>query len=175
MKRAWSALLALLFVFLFCGCKNVSGRGQNPPAIPQSYQADSNISFNGVSISSHIIQNNFENMTVEITSPKELKGFVFIKSSDEYCMNYKSMNYKIELSKFPKASFLSIITRVYESIVNSDGVKFTKKDKYWIYQGNTEFGKFIVTQNDETGFVEKIEVPKAGLVAEFSNIKAIAR
>lgn len=174
MKRAWSALLALLFVFLFYGCKSGGGRNQGPPAIPQSYDAQANISFNDVKISSRIVQYNFDNLEVEITSPKELKGFVFIKSSDEYCLNYKNMNYKMEVSKLPKTSFLSIITTVYENLVNLDGVKFAKKDKYWIYQGNTEFGKFIVTQNDETGFVEKIEAPKVGLVAEFSNIKAIA-
>jgi len=174
MKRIWSAVLALLFVFAFMGCKNKEGKSSTPPAIVPSYEADVKISFNDVEITCHVVQQNFEETEIEIYTPEELKGFIISKTQDGCSLKFKDMDYKMDLSKYPNASFAQIMTQAYSSLVNSDGIKVTKNNKYWIYQGSIDSGKFIITQNDETGFINKIEVPKVGMIAEFSNIKSIS-
>ena len=174
MKKKRSAALALLFIFAFMGCKNKQSDSSTPPAIIPSYEADVKINFNEVEITCHIIQQNFEETQIEIYTPEEIKGFIISKTHDGCNLKFKDMDYKMDLSKYPNASFAQIMTKAYSALVNSDGLKVIKKDKYWIYEGSIDSGGFIITQSDETGFTKKIEVPKVGMSAEFSNIKSIA-
>ncbi|MEG1243681.1 MAG: hypothetical protein RSD17_02490 [Oscillospiraceae bacterium] len=164
--------MALLFVFALFGCNKQNS--VTPPAINPSFESDVKISFNDVKITCYLKQTDFNDAQIEIFTPKELNGFTIMRSQDKCSLKFKEMNYQLDLSKFPKASFAQIMTDAYSQLVNSEGVKIKKQDKYWIYEGKIDSGNFKITQNDDTGFVEKIEVPQVGMTAEFSNIKSIA-
>lgn len=172
MKKFWSVFLALLFVFALCGCNKQ--KKDTPPPIAPSFEADVKITFNDVKITCHLKQSDFDNTQIEIYTPKELNGMIINKTPEECSLKFKEMNYKLDLSKFPKASFAQIMTDAYSTLTKSDKIKVKKQDKYWIYEGEINSGKFIITQNDKNGFVEKIEVPQVNMVAEFSNMKTIA-
>ncbi len=172
MKRVWSALIALLFVLALFGCKGKES--STPPAIVPSFESDVKISFNDMEITCHLTQKDFNDAEIEIYTPEELKGMVITRTQDECTLSYKDMNYKLDLTKFPKASFAQIMTESYAQLVNSENVKIKKEEKYWIYEGKINSGAFIIKQNDDTGFVERIEVPQVNMIAEFSNIKSIS-
>ncbi|MDR0314397.1 MAG: hypothetical protein LBH71_00410 [Oscillospiraceae bacterium] len=170
-KKIWTALFVLLFVFGLSACGKESPK---PPEIAQSYESDVKITLKDIKMECHIVHKDYDNQEITITSPKELSNFKIIKSVQEYSMQYKDMNIKMDLSSFPNSSFISLISPSYVRLVQSDSVKIKREGKYWIYEGKINSENYIIKQNDKTALVEKIEVPGAGLKAEFLNIKKIA-
>ena len=170
MKKIWSALLALFIVFTFFGCKDVK-KMKTPPTVNPKFEADADVKFKDVNINCHIKQKNFEDSEIYLNKPDELNGLKITRTQDECSLRFKKMNFNMDMSKFPKASFAEIILKCYASLVNTENLKVTKEDKYFVYEGNIENGKFIIKQNGDTGDIERIEVPDADLVAEFTNIK----
>lgn len=170
MKKLLSALLALFIVFSFFACKKMKSL-KSPPPVSSTFEADANIKFKDVAISCHINQKSFERSEILLTKPKELDGLKIIKTEDECNLRFKNMNFNLDMSKFPKASFAQIMLKCYASLINTENLDITKKDNIYIYEGNIEDGNFIIHQNSKTGNIEKIEVPKVKLIVEFTNIK----
>lgn len=170
MKKIWSALLALFIVFSLFGCKNIKSMKTPPPVNPK-FEADAKVKYKDVNITCHVKQTGFNNSVISMSKPKELNGLKITKTPDECSLRFKNMNFNMDMSKFPKASFAEIMLKCYSSLVNKENLKVTRKDDIYVYEGSIDSGDFTIQQDAKTGNILKIEVPKAKLTCEFTNIK----
>ncbi len=156
MKKVIPIILALL---LFSGCK----AEKYTPVINVDFKVSAVVKTGDFSYSCNI-ERAGDTVYVSPTSSRA-KGLVISCSSKEVSFKRKTFSKTFPVEEIDKTNPAVILHRVFTSLESAD-IKLI--DGAFIYSGNCELGKYILTQNKDNS-LKSLSVPQAHIEFEFTS------
>lgn len=173
-KGKWLCLLlAVLLLLPACGGKGQGGGKDQPPALPDQFEADMTAVISEQTIKAHIVRHALLSCEIRVTEPQMFNGVTIIWNGDSYRVEYKSLAFDVDLSQFPQSALGAAVVNSIEALARLESLDITQKDGQWHYKGETKSGAFELVQDGTTGALLSISVPACKLEASFINFKPI--
>ncbi len=169
MKRAFSILAALIFL-LAAGCEKQRIDETTPPAAPNAFTANLNVTFGETAMTARLTQKSAEEFEIQMLSPEIMESLALAYSGGICTVTYDGLKFETDLSRFPQAEFGALVTQTLADIAQDMNIQKTYSEGIWTYKGTLERGTFALTQSAETGAWLELTVDGADLHVVFSDI-----
>jgi len=147
-------LTAFVILLLLSGCTKVKN-SQKPDF--NAFEMTADIKYNGMDIEAKIARKALNLYTVELLSPKELKGMTIDYDGEELKFKYLGITFNTYPAALPDQSFLKGMFSVFNEVSVNDKLSFKSKSGQIIIGGATDYGDFEVI-TDENGNLKSISI-----------------
>ena len=112
--------------------------------------------------------------SVMLTAPETLQGLCFKWLGGDACsIEYKDLFCQSNTEYLPATSFASALIHVLSACSLPEQLSIKQREKaYTCFLGTCESGDFIITCDNQTGFIQKVEINELSLIVELQDQKA---
>lgn len=114
--------------------------------------------------------------SVMLTAPDTLQGLCFKwLGGDAYSIEYNDLFCQSNTEYLPATSFASALVHVLSACSLPEQLTVKQREKAVTrFSGTCESGNFIITCDNKTHFIQKVEIEELSLIVEFQNQKVFA-
>ena len=170
MKRLVPLLTAII---LLQGCAIFSKQPSAPPAPPTAFTADIAVTYGEYEVTAFFTQNSINSYIIKMLTPATLEPLAIAFENNACTVTYDDLKFETDLKRFPQTAFGAVMIDALSSIAKSANITSTYSDGIWTYNGTSDAGSFVLTQDNETGAWLTLNVESAQLKITFSNFKVI--
>jgi hypothetical protein len=161
--------LPLLF---FCLILALSGCTA-PSAPVDSFKAKFKAKSNGVTLKGKIYSSSNNTVTIKISYPDALSGYVYSFKNNKLNLSYNNLYLKSESEYLPEGDFSRTVYNVLRSLKKEDNIKVDKSyNSLTEYKGSCESGKYALVC-DNLGKIKEISLKENNFNIKFSSISLI--
>ena len=172
MKRALSLFAAVIMIFA-AGCEK---QGMDEPSAaekPKAFSADAEITFGDLYMTAQIHYSAENELKINVMTPDVLSPLEIICKNGECSATYDGISFSVETDRFPQAELVKIASQALAYANAGVELKRSEKDGIISYQGSTDRGVFVLTQDAKTSAWLELSVEGAQLHVVFKNFKTI--
>lgn len=163
-------LVLLVALFFLTGCD--ASKQSSPPVPDFNFTGNISVTYNNFDMNCKIENILGDKCVVTVVEPKIISGLT-IASDDGACtFSIGDVSYKFDSDFARKAEFISVFTDSVKKILSSTEYEKLENGN-WLYTGMTDWGKFLLVQDNLSGYPVSFRIPEAGLSITFSNMKPI--
>lgn len=172
MKRALSLLAAFVMIFA-AGCEKQGDEPNSVQEKPKAFSADAEITYGELYMTAQIVCKAENELEINIVTPEILSPLEIVCKNGECSATYDGISFSVETDRFPQAELAKIAAQALAYTGAGVELKKSEKDGIISYQGSTDRGVFILTQDAETSAWLELSVEGAQLHVVFKNFKTI--
>lgn len=156
---------------LAAGCEKSGSVPASPTKIPKAFSADAEITFRDLYMTAAVSLTAENELKIKMLTPEVLSPLE-INCKDGICSAaYDGISFSVDTNRFPQADFVLIAAQAF-AYANADvELKKSVSDGIISYQGSTDNGVFVLTQDEESGAWLDLSVEGAQLHIVFRNFK----
>ena len=161
-----------MFSLSSCKCKNESFSDKK---INLQFKGDVTIKTNDNIYSCNIVRSNQSTVYIKFITPDEIKGISYEMKNGYSIISYDNLKYEKNKNILYENSFISSLIEILDFIsLNESELNYITTEgllsKYSAVVNNKNFNIYI---NNDTGFINKIELNQDNFVFEFDNLSNI--
>ena len=160
MRRIILVLLSTLFLVFFSGCAQQEQKAED---IDFSFQCKADITFDGQKNTCVFSHSAPGIASVELLSG-DLSGLTYFWSGEDFTISYSGLTAKSDECVIPKTSFASVLQQTVDCAQKSGSLTKTHGSEF---SGSVGGFDFIIAVDENSGQIQKINVPKYNMVAHF--------
>ncbi len=145
---------------------------QSPPVPNLNFIGNISVTYNNFDLNCKIENILAEKCVVTVLDPETISGLTMTLKDGICIFSLGDISYEIDSSFAEKAEFLSIFTESIKKVLNSAEYEKLENDN-WLYSGITDWGKFLLVQDNTSGYPVSFRIPEIGLSITFSDMKPI--
>lgn len=172
MKRALSLLAAFIMLFA-AGCEKQGTPAKTSPEIPKAFSSDIEVTFRELYMTAQMSCTAENEVKIKMLTPEILSPLEITCKSGVCTAAYDGISFSVETDRFPQADFAGIAAQALAYANANVELKKSIKDGIISYQGSTDRGVFVLTQDAGSGAWLDLSVEGAQLHIVFKNFKAI--
>jgi hypothetical protein len=165
LRRLLSLTLCLLFILSFAACKN---KNKSEQPITTGFSCDVEVTYNDMNVKGRITRSSAGTLTFEVKEPKSLNGLSMQWDGDSIALKLFGLSFDIDPDTIPQTALAQNILSVLDAAIGiRDQGEITEEGL--VTKGSSLIGEFEIVSDPETGKLLKLQIPSAGLTANFSN------
>ena len=172
MKRILSLIAAAIMLFA-AGCEKKTETQKNNPPIPKSFSTNAEITFRDLYMTADLTVTEQEGFIVRMLTPEVLSPLEITCKNGVCSASYDGISFSVEPDRFPQAAFVNTAAQALAYTLADVELKKSIADGIVSYQGNTDSGVFVLTQDAESGALLDLSVEGAQLHVVFKNFKTL--
>lgn len=170
MKRAFS-LLAVFLMMLAAGCEKQNESATSSTEIPNAFTANAEISFRDIYMTARITKSAENELKIKMLTPEALAPLEISCKNGACTAAYDGISFSVETNRFPQTEFALIASQALEYADANVELKKSVSDGKISYQGSTDSGVFVLTQDEKSGALLDLSVEGAQLHIVFKDFK----
>ena len=172
MKRALSLLTAFVMIFA-AGCEKQGSETTAVPEKPKAFSADAEITYGELYMTAQMVCTAENEIRINILTPEIFSPLEIVCKNGECTAAYDGISFSVETDRFPQAELVKVAAQALAYANAGVELKKSEKDGIISYQGSTDRGVFILTQDAETSAWLDLSVEGAQLHVIFKNFKKL--
>ncbi len=161
MRRMFFSLMPVLFLLLFGGCSQIKQQSLKAEDIDFSFQCKADVTCNG-QMTTCILSRPAPGIASIQLSSGDLSGLTYFWSGEDFTISYIGLTAKSEECVLPKIAFASVLQQTVDYAEQSGVLTKTHGNEF---SGSAPGYDFTVSVNEDSGQIQKIDVPKYGITA----------
>lgn len=163
-------MAALIMVFA-AGCEKQGGEATPVSEKPKAFSADAEITYGELYMTAQMVCTAENELRINILTPEILSPLEIICKNGECSATYDGISFSVETDRFPQIELVKIAAQALAYANAGVELKKSEKDGIISYQGSTDRGVFVLTQDAETSAWLDLSVEGAQLHVVFKNFK----
>lgn len=156
---------------LAAGCEKQSKNSSASPDIPSAFTANTEITFRDIYMTAQISKAADNELKIKMLTPEVLAPLEISCKGGVCTAAYDGISFSVETNRFPQIEFADIAAQAFEYAGADVELKKSVSDGIISYQGSTDSGVFILTQDKESGAWLDLSVEGAQLHIVFKDFK----
>lgn len=175
MKRLLNLVIILAILlsaaFIITGCKS-DNETDTPAQIVVDFSA--NVQISGETDAVCKVSSNSQGMfSLTIEKPERIKGYIYKCENGEFSIEYGDIACKANKNYLPDSSFQSRLMNIFVLFKDMNNLQITENaDGVSKYKGTATNEDFVVTVDNETGYINNIDIGNGRLTAQFTDLNA---
>lgn len=170
MKKILSLLAAAIMLFA-AGCEKPNDSPKNNPVIPKAFSSNAEITFRDLYMTANLTVTDKDGFVVRMLTPDVLSPLEIACKNGVCTASYDGIGFSVETNRFPQADFVRIAAQALAYALADVELKKSVSDGVISYQGSTDSGVFMLTQDAQSGALRDLSVEGAQLHVVFKEFK----
>ncbi len=153
------------------GCEKQNNAPENVPVIPKTFSANADITFRDLYMTAKISVTEENGFVVKMLTPEVLSPLEISCKNGVCSATYDGIGFSVKPDRFPQADFVNTAAQALAYTLANVELKKSVSDGVISYQGNTDGGVFILTQDAQSGALLDLSVEGSQLHMVFKNFK----
>ena len=171
MKRFLSLIAAAIMLFA-AGCEKQPEAQKNNPSIPKSFSTNAEITFRDLYMTANLTVNEENGFVIRMLTPEVLSPLEITYKSGVCTASYDGIAFSVEPDRFPQAAFVHTAAQAFAYALADVELKKSVSDGIISYQGSTDSGVFVLTQDAQSGALRDLSIEGAQLHVIFKDFKS---
>lgn len=170
MKRILSLIAAAVMLFA-AGCEKQQKAPESSPTIPKSFSTNAEITFRDLYMTANLTVTEQNGFVVRMLTPEVLSPLEITCKNGVCTASYDGIGFSVEPDRFPQAAFVHTAAQALAYALADVELKKSVSNGIISYQGSTDSGVFVLTQDEQSGALRDLSVEGAQLHVVFKNFK----
>ena len=162
-----------MFVIIFtAGCEKQNKTDYSSGDICNTFTAKAEITFRDLFMTAQISRKQNGELKVKIVTPDSLSPLEVICLDGKCRATFDGIEFSTATDRFPQAEFAATAAQAFDYVQAGIDLKKTVSDSKTTYQGSTDNGVFILTQDIQSGNWLDLSIEGAQLHIVFKEFKS---
>ena len=153
------------------GCEKADNPPKNNPVIPKNFSSDAEITFRDVYMTANLTVTDKDGFVVRMLTPEVLSPLEITCKNGVCTASYDGIGFSVETNRFPQADFARIAAQALAYSLAQVELKKSVSNGVISYQGSTDSGVFVLTQDAQSGALRDLSVEGAQLHIVFKDFE----
>ncbi len=158
-------------MLLAAGCEKPTDTPKSNPVIPKTFSSNAEITFRNLYMTANFSVTEKDGFVVRMLTPEALSPLEIVCKNGVCSATYDGIGFSVETDRFPQADFARTAAQALAYALADVELKKSVSDGIISYQGNTDSGIFVLTQDAQTGALRDLSVEGAQLHIVFKDFK----